>query len=129
MVNTDDKKNELNTLFDTVTSFLNINCINDDFIIEKYNLNFSMGKDNPLEMIKFYSFKDITKAFNYNKNKSSKILPNDYEETIIRIFIKTDINKKIITKDINLLFPGSKDKEYTYEELTELFMLYLTIED
>lgn len=129
LVNTEEKQDELNMLIDNVNKFLNVNNIQNDFILEKYNLNFSMGKDNPLEMIRFYNFKDITKAFNYNKNKSSRILPIDYEETIIRIFIKTDINKKIITKDIDLLFPGSKNKEYTYEELTELFMLYLTVED
>lgn len=129
LVNTEEKQEELNLLIDTVNNFLIVNDIHNDFILEKYNLNFSMGKDNPLESIKFYNFKDITKAFSYNKNKSSKILPNDYEETIIRIFIKTDINKTIVTKDIDLLFPGIKDKEYTYEELTELFMLYLTIAD
>ena len=56
--------------------------LKDKIIIDKINLNYSKNNKNPLEFVKFYKDDKII------QNNFYGILPNRFEETIYRVYIK-----------------------------------------
>ncbi|CAG8591211.1 4571_t:CDS:10, partial [Cetraspora pellucida] len=57
----------------------------DDIILDWQNLNYTKGKNNPVEYVKFYN-KDRTKVFRLKHERISHLFPEQYEEKIVRIF-------------------------------------------
>ncbi|CAI2168138.1 14688_t:CDS:10 [Funneliformis geosporum] len=60
----------------------------DDVIVNRIKLSYAKKNENPVDYVKFYNQYDIDKAFNLEKSQVSYLIPEQYEETIIRIFTR-----------------------------------------
>jgi len=72
-----------------------------DIIIHKMRIGYTSSSSNPVDSILFYDLKDKSKAFNCNKNNISKLLPDNFQENIIRIFCRNPNKNDIIKKAFN----------------------------
>lgn len=71
----------------------NINIDPDDIIIYDKKINFNLNNKNPVDNVYFYSFDNIETKFKNNKNNISLILPNNYEDRILRIYSRNQCQK------------------------------------
>jgi HD superfamily phosphohydrolase len=74
-----------------VTSNININP--DDIIVYDNRLNYNLNDKNPVDNVYFYDKDDLNKKFQKNKKDISLLLPNVFEERVLRIYsTNLDIN-------------------------------------
>jgi len=69
------------------------NCLNESIIIDSIKLNYSMGKKNPMDYVKLYSSSGVI----VTTDKITGLLPNIFEEKIIRIYSKKEDLIKFFT--------------------------------
>ena len=80
----------------------NININPDDIIIYDNRLNYNLNDKNPVDNVYFYNNADLNTKFQKNKNDISLLLPNIFEERVLRIYSK-NLDEKI-NKAIKLAF-------------------------
>lgn len=85
-----------------ISSNTNVNINLDDIIIYDNRINYNLNNQNPVDNVYFYNNQDMTTKFHKSKEDISLLLPNIFEERIIRIYSKT--NNKIINKAIKDAF-------------------------
>jgi len=77
----------------TNNSDINVNINPDDVIIYDNKINYNLNDKNPVDNVYFYNSKMLNEKFQKNKNEISLLLPNVFEERIIRIYSKNLDNK------------------------------------
>ena len=60
----------------------------DNYIIHKTTIGYTSNNNNPVDNVSFYKSVEPYKSYNLSKEKVSKLIPNVFQETIIRIFEK-----------------------------------------
>jgi HD superfamily phosphohydrolases len=60
----------------------------EDIFIHQLNLNLSMGEENPMDHISFFSKYDPSSKFSISPTHVSSLIPNEHFEKIIRIIVK-----------------------------------------
>ena len=60
----------------------------DKYIIHKSTIGYTSNNKNPVDNVSFYKSSEPYKSYNLSKEKVSKLIPNIFQETIIRIFEK-----------------------------------------
>ncbi|RKP13824.1 HD phosphohydrolase domain-containing protein [Piptocephalis cylindrospora] len=86
---TKEKINE-NAIIDHQPSGSHLN--KEDVIVEWAKLNYGSGDKNPVDSVKFYSKHDHHEAFHISKERVSLLVPERYQEVIIRVYTR-DTNK------------------------------------
>lgn len=91
----------------TVDDIIEFNCdslsgsklIKNDIILHYLCLGYTGYPSNPVDNILFYNLNNSTESFKQKKENVSKLIPDLFNENIIRIFSRNDKNDKLI-KDI-----------------------------
>jgi HD superfamily phosphohydrolase len=81
-----------------IISYNNLSINIEDIIIFDKKINYNYKDKNPVDYVYFYDTNNINTKYKMNKNHISLLLPDIFEERIIRIYSKinnNDINKKI----------------------------------
>lgn len=60
----------------------------EDFIVEVINMDYGMEDKNPVDHVYFYCKSNVYHAFLINKSQVSQLLPERFEEQIIRVYCK-----------------------------------------
>jgi len=60
----------------------------EDLIVDFLRINYAMKDNNPVDRIKFYSRYNDYDAFTVDRSKISFIIPETFEETILRVFAR-----------------------------------------
>ncbi|CAG8494845.1 12102_t:CDS:10 [Funneliformis caledonium] len=74
-----------------------------DVIVDRIKLNYAKKNENPVDCVKFYNQYEIDKAFYLDKSQVSYLVPEQYEETIIRIFTRDDSKRKAVQESFRKL--------------------------
>jgi HD superfamily phosphohydrolase len=81
-----------------IISYYNLSINIDDIIIFDKKINYNYKDKNPVDYVYFYDTNNINNKYKMNKDNISLLLPDVFEERIIRIYSKIsdiNINKKI----------------------------------
>lgn len=65
----------------------------DDIIVHKSYINYGKGAQNPVSFVKFYKKDYSHQNFSMTKNEISSVLPSNFQEYIVRVFLRGDIQK------------------------------------
>ena len=82
----------------TNNSNINVHINIDDIIIYDNKINYNLNNKNPVDNVYFYNSNNLNEKFQKNKNEISLLLPNVFEERIIRVYSKSldnEINNAI----------------------------------
>ncbi|XP_064377433.1 deoxynucleoside triphosphate triphosphohydrolase SAMHD1 isoform X3 [Dromaius novaehollandiae] len=60
----------------------------EDFIVDVINMDYGMKEQNPIDNVLFYCKADPTKAVKISREQVSKLLPETFEEQVIRVYCK-----------------------------------------
>ncbi|XP_060585571.1 deoxynucleoside triphosphate triphosphohydrolase SAMHD1-like isoform X1 [Ruditapes philippinarum] len=101
------------------------NCLKDKgvpenfFIVDVVKFNYGMENRNPLEKVRFYKKDELDKTFKLTKEQVSFVLPDTFEERIIRIYcnMKDDSEKEIVLKVAEPFAKWCKDNQCTDPEV------------
>uniref|UniRef100_A0A8C5EMJ6 Deoxynucleoside triphosphate triphosphohydrolase SAMHD1 n=1 Tax=Gouania willdenowi TaxID=441366 RepID=A0A8C5EMJ6_GOUWI len=90
-------------------------------------MDYGMKEKNPINSVRFYCKKDVTKAIQIRKNQVSKMLPEHFAEQLIRVYCKkTDEESLEVAKKhfvqwcMNRNFSKPQDGDIIAPELTPL---------
>ena len=83
-------KNQLDILY--YNSELCYKILIDDLIIFDKKINFNLNDKNPVDKVYFYNIKNKNIKYKKNKENISLLLPNIFEERIIRLYSKINDN-------------------------------------
>ncbi|XP_028309845.1 deoxynucleoside triphosphate triphosphohydrolase SAMHD1-like isoform X3 [Gouania willdenowi] len=99
----------------------------EDFIVNVIVMDYGMKEKNPINSVRFYCKKDVTKAIQIRKNQVSKMLPEHFAEQLIRVYCKkTDEESLEVAKKhfvqwcMNRNFSKPQDGDIIAPELTPL---------
>ncbi|XP_061591983.1 deoxynucleoside triphosphate triphosphohydrolase SAMHD1 [Cololabis saira] len=67
----------------------------EDFIVDVISMDYGMKEKNPINNVRFYCKKDLSKAIQIRKNQVSKLLPEHFAEQLIRVYCKKTDDKSI----------------------------------
>nr|CAG8441741.1 15563_t:CDS:10 [Entrophospora candida] len=67
----------------------NDNLSKEDIIVHRCTINYSKSDQNPVDSVKFYNKYNHDKAFGIPRNEISYLVPEQYEEVIIRVYSRT----------------------------------------
>ncbi|KAL6483240.1 hypothetical protein MHYP_G00081120 [Metynnis hypsauchen] len=67
----------------------------EDFVVNVAHLNYGQKDKNPIDEVHFYSKKDPTIPIKITKNQVSKMLPESFEEQLIRVYCKKTDKKSL----------------------------------
>lgn len=87
----------------------------DDIVILKSKLNFNLKSKNPVDNVSFYHAYDNNVSFKHNKYRVSLLLPNVFEENVIKVFSKSLDNE--INKELKYCFQKYISKSYFIESI------------
>ncbi|XP_028265921.1 deoxynucleoside triphosphate triphosphohydrolase SAMHD1 [Parambassis ranga] len=98
-----------------------------DFVVSVIAMDYGMKEKNPVNNVRFYCKNDLNKAIMIRKNQVSKLLPEQFAEQLIRVYIKrTDersleaAKKHFVQWCINRNFSKPQDGDIVAPELTPL---------
>lgn len=60
----------------------------EDLIVSVFELNYAMKDSNPVDKVHFYSTSDPNKSFLIQKNQVSYLVPNEFSENVVRVFVR-----------------------------------------
>jgi len=67
-----------------------------DIIVEKLRINYAMKDQNPVDHIKFYSKYNGNESFTIEKSVVSHLVPDQFEETVVRVYTRDTTKTKAI---------------------------------
>ncbi|XP_071398587.1 deoxynucleoside triphosphate triphosphohydrolase SAMHD1-like isoform X1 [Centroberyx affinis] len=95
-----------------------VNLQPEDFVVSVIKMDYGMKKENPINNVRFYCKNDTTKAMEICENQMSKLLPERFEEQLIRVHCKKTDDRSLQAakkhfeqwcKDMNLPEPQVGD--------------------
>jgi len=60
----------------------------EDLIVDVINMDYGMEDKNPIDHVRFYCKSDLSKAVMITKDQVSELLPERFEEQLIRVYCK-----------------------------------------
>ncbi|CAG8433581.1 10901_t:CDS:10 [Diversispora eburnea] len=91
----DIAENKLNS-FEIVSHQSGSDLNEDDVIVERLKMNYGKKDKNPVDNVKFYDRYRQNEAFNLSRSEVSYLVPEQYEEEIVRIFARDSSKVKQI---------------------------------
>lgn len=76
----------------------------DDIVIDTFMNNYAMKDKNPIDNVHFYSKRNLDKSFNIDSKIESALMPREFAEKRIRIYVKDVKKLNILTNILNKYF-------------------------
>ncbi|KAJ8016325.1 hypothetical protein DPEC_G00006020 [Dallia pectoralis] len=99
----------------------------EDFVVAIINMDWGMKEKNPINNVRFYCKNDVTNAYQIRKHQVSMLLPERFDEQLIRVYCKkTDdrsvqaAKKNFVQWCMDMNFSKPQDGDIIAPELTPL---------
>ncbi|KAJ3288166.1 SAM domain and HD [Borealophlyctis nickersoniae] len=88
-----------------------------DVIVEWLRLNYAMGPRNPVDSISFFSKWESSKKFHIKRENISTLIPETFEETVLRVYTRDDRKRKQVQAAFRRLIAEVNQNDMLSQEL------------
>ncbi len=74
----------------------------DDLIVHNLKINYAMRDKNPVDNVSFFQDWNDTESRKIPRNKVSSLIPEQFEERYLRVFLRDDTPEKIVSYRLHL---------------------------